>query len=273
MYLLFDLGGTRSRFALTADGEKLEEIKIFDTPQEWSEVSSLLDQVKQDLLNGEGVDGVAGGIAGQVDSLGVLQMSPHISGWVGKNIRQAFENVFGVSVSIGNDNALAGLGEAILGAGKGKGIVAYIGIGTGVGGSRIVGGEIDKNAFGFEIGHHIMDACKGLSLEELVSGSAFQNIYGRKPRQDDTDLSAWREVGERMGEGFYNVALFWSPDVIVLGGTMMHRSPEVMTNTYQETFEKLMEKIDMPEVTLVLSEFEDESGLWGAATTVRKGGK
>jgi glucokinase len=54
-----------------------------------------------------------------------------------------------------------GLGEAVFGAGKGREIVVYMTISTGVGGARIVGGKIDASAMGFEPGHQIIDACGG----------------------------------------------------------------------------------------------------------------
>src|SRR4030066_415253 len=47
--------------------------------------------------------------------------------------------------------------EKVKGAGKGFNIVAFLTIGTGVGGARIVGGKPDANVFGFEPGHQIID--------------------------------------------------------------------------------------------------------------------
>ena len=52
--------------------------------------------------------------------------------------------------------ALGGLGEANFGQYKDEKIIAYIAIGTGVGGVRIVDSQIDRNSQGFEPGHQII---------------------------------------------------------------------------------------------------------------------
>ena len=97
---------------------------------------------------------------------------------------------------IANDTAIVGLGEAHAGAGKGSDIVVYITVSTGVGGARIVDGEIDRRAFGFEPGHQIIDIdnsickkCKSGQLEDMVSGTATQHRFGVKPYEvEDPNL-------------------------------------------------------------------------------------
>jgi len=75
-------------------------------------------------------------------------------------------------VFIENDASIVGLGEAVSGAGMGEEIVVYITVSTGVGGTRIVSGEIDEHAYGFEPGHELINMQD--SLEDLVSGTAVE---------------------------------------------------------------------------------------------------
>jgi predicted NBD/HSP70 family sugar kinase len=93
-----------------------------------------------------------------------------------------------------------------------------VGIGTGVGGSRIVNGQIDHNTFGFEPGHHIvnLDSTQD-SWEELVSGSAIKIKYGKSLSQIDNPQEM-EQIHSDLIAGLYNLTLFWSPEVIVLGG-------------------------------------------------------
>ena len=60
-------------------------------------------------------------------------------------------------MDIANDTAVVGLGEAHRGAGIGYNIVTYITVSTGVGGTRIVDGRIDRRIYGFEPGHQTID--------------------------------------------------------------------------------------------------------------------
>jgi len=99
------------------------------------------------------------------------------------------EEILEVPVFLRNDTAIVGLGEAHAGAGKGHEIVVYITVSTGVGGVRIIKGEIAKNQFGFEIGHQIIDldgsvcpSCeKPVDLENMISGRATEQRLKIKP--------------------------------------------------------------------------------------------
>ena len=90
--------------------------------------------------------------------------------WANFGFEEELRATLGTPVEIRNDADLAGLGEAVYGAGRDASIVAYFGIGTGVGTARIVNGNIDSGAYDFEAGHQIVDARTCASLESLVSG-------------------------------------------------------------------------------------------------------
>jgi predicted NBD/HSP70 family sugar kinase len=111
-------------------------------------------------------------------------------------------------------------------------IVAYITVSTGVGGVRIVREQIDVSRMGFEPGHQIIDAdgtlCKstvcglGLDLEGAVSGTAISGRYGKKP-YEITDEAFWDEMARVLAFGLNNTIVHWSPDIVVIGGSMMNK--------------------------------------------------
>lgn len=218
------------RMGISLDGEKIDHHEIFPTPSSFDDALFVLDTFLKHHKQGT-LAGVSGGVPGPLDSeKNKLVNAPNLPFWIGVHMGDRLKEQFNVPVFLENDTALVGMGEAVEGAGKGKRIVAYLGIGTGVGGVRIVDGEIDRNSLGFEPGHQIIDAssrfpdaCGSLGhLEAYVSGSAIVNIYDVSAEQLDNP-KVFEDLARLLAVGINNVIVFWSPDVVVLGGSMMKR--------------------------------------------------
>lgn len=228
MYLVFDIGGTNMRVAVSSDRENIQKSKIVTTPKDFEQGIQTLKQLADELLGKEKVQAVAGGIAGTLDKdKGVLVSSPHLKDWVLKPLKVTLEKKFAAPVYLENDTALAGLGEALKGAASGKNIVAYLSIGTGVGGVRIVDQKIDRNSLGFEPGHQIiiLDGskcnCGGLGhLEAYIAGSYLEKVYGRKGEELKNE-EIWEEASKYLSIGLCNTIVHWSPDIVILGGAVM----------------------------------------------------
>lgn len=225
MYILFDIGGTNMRLAASRDGKTFGEPKIVPTPAHFDEGIAVFKKLSLELADGEKILAAAGGIPGPLnkEKTEVLN-APNLPGWNKKPLKMQLEKATGAKVYIENDAAVAGLGEATYGAGKGKEIVAYLTISTGVGGARIVHGVIDANALGFEPGHHIiqMNSTGARDLESYISGKAVEKRFGKKP-YEITDEAAWDEIAKFLAYGLNNITALWSPDIIVLGGSMMKK--------------------------------------------------
>jgi len=272
MYIVFDIGGTKMRVASSVDGESIQNIVKRKTPaDDFDAGMRLLQETVEDVAGGEKITAIAGGVAGPLDREKTkLVNSPNISGWIEKPFKKSLEDAFNVPVSLENDSALVGLGEAVYGAGKGERIVAYITVSTGVGGARIVDGRIDESAFGFEPGHHIIDihggpcvSCKNPGdLESYVSGSAMEKRLGKKPTEI-TDEKIWDEYARILAYGLNNIAVLWSSHVIVLGGSMIVGDPAIPFESIREYFSHLLHIFPQrPE--LKKAELKDEGGLYGA---------
>lgn len=198
------------------------------TPKNFEEGVAQLVRMAREVAGIEEVEGLVGGIAGIIDSAeGVLVRCPNLPEWEGKPLRKALSEALGCPVSIENDAAMVGLGEAVYGAGRGFPIVAYLTVSTGVGGARIVEGMIDEHAQGFEPGHAIIDpdntlcpTCDGNELEDYVSGTSVEKRFGKKPHEI-TDPVVWDELAKFLAYGVHNTIAYWSPDVVVIGGSMM----------------------------------------------------
>jgi predicted NBD/HSP70 family sugar kinase len=275
MFALFDIGGTKTRVAISRDGRSFEEPKIFDTPQNFESGIITLKNVVKDLSNGEKITIISGGIAGPLDEKKERMVGgPHLKNWIGKPLKERLQELLNAKVFIENDSSISALGEAMHGAGKGYGIVAYITVSTGVGGARIVDGRIDSASVGFEPGHQIIDAdktlcpdCDGNDLEAYISGTAIEKRYSKKP-YEITDDTFWDEIAKFLAYGLNNVSVHWSPDVIVLGGSMM-KIPGVKISNVEKHFKDILTIFPIIPV-IKKAELKDVGGLYGALEIIRQ---
>lgn len=267
MYLVFDIGGTNMRIGISSNGQTIVQSKMVPSPENFEQGIQILKQAADTLSGGEKFEKIAGGIAGPLDKeKTMLVASAHLTGWVQKPIKSELEKVFGCQVHLENDAFIEGLGEAINGSGVGKNIVAYITVGTGVGGVRIVEGRIDKNALGFEPGHQITIpdgnscTCGGKGhLETYVGGSYLQKIYGKKG-EDITDPQIWDEISKYLSIGLTNVTVHWSPDIIILGGSVSKSIPLEKVEGYLKQYLTVFPQAPQ----LAKATLGDDAGLYGA---------
>lgn len=274
--VVFDIGGTNLRVGLT-NGKKLNRTLLVPAPRTFSEFVESLVTTGRKLTGKKKITAVAGGIAGPLDKYKTtLARSKHLKFLVRKPIRATLQRRFHAPVTLENDNALVGLGEATHGAGRGEDIVAYIGIGTGIGGVRIVDGHIDRNALGFEPGHHFLkhdvtnhnhvSAHPG-DWESLVSGTGMEARYGKKA-EAIRNRKVWNEMASLTAYGLINVAMFWSPNVIVVGGSFVKSLSLPLVRQYAEQYQKIFPR--MPRI--VKGTLGDFGGLYGAMQLLRKRG-
>lgn len=271
MFLLFDIGGTKTRIALSHDGKTHQEPRIITTPKNPEEGIAEFKEIAQELAADEPIEKAVGGIAGPLDrEKNALLNSPNLPEWVGFPLHKKLAKELGkIPVFLENDAALVGLGEATTGAGSGYSIVAYITISTGVGGVRIVDGAVDQNALGFEPGHQIMGTLPDGSpryLEKTISGRALEKRLGKKP-YEVTDNEVWDELARHLAFGLVNTVVHWSPDIVVLGGSMMKKIG-IPIDRVQSYLKKSLYIFPEPP-PLVKGTLGDEGGLFGALALLK----
>lgn len=286
MYILFDIGGTKMRIASSRDcKEFLEEPHVVKTPEDFDEAMALFQKTAAKVCAGEPIEFGAGGIAGVLDTgKAALLRSPNKPAWIGKPLRERLSEAINAPVLIDNDTAVVGLGEAHFGAGKGADIAVYITVSTGVGGARIVHGRIDANRFGFEPGHQIIDidgtACPecnapgvhsdGLGhLEGYVSGTALGRRMNQKP-YEITDKAVWKQLADWLAVGLNNTIVHWSPDVVVLGGSMIVGEPVIDIDDVRQALDRKLD-IFPQKPELKKAQLEDFGGLYGAMALAAQG--
>jgi glucokinase len=163
MYLGIEIGGTKLQLGLgPGDGTLASLWRGIVTPADGADgirrqivaaVPELLASAerKPDELRGVGI-----GFGGPVDDATHTVIKSHqIAGWDSFPLADWIATMLGLPAALGNDADVAGLAEALFGAGKGCSPVFYITIGSGIGGGLIINGEIFRGSGrgGAEIGH------------------------------------------------------------------------------------------------------------------------
>lgn len=270
MYIVADIGGTKMRIAKSDDLKTFSDPVILDTPQEYAVGIELFRDTANQLAGaGAHVDGVAVGIAGPLsaDKRSVFK-TPHLH-WDGRPLADDLENFLGTRAYLENDVALVGLGEAVSGAGAGSSIVAYVTCSTGVNGVRIVDGKIDRSAEGFEIGGQYMTVeDPRLTLEDMVSGTAVQKAFNMKPKDLGKENPVWEELAEIFAYGLHNTIVHWSPNRVVLGGSMFNEIG-ISVPSVERRVKEIMKKFPVvPEIHH--SALGDVGGLHGGLELLRQ---
>lgn len=175
-----DLGGTNVRVArVTEDGQILQVLSspshaLEGTEKVMTNLKSLIRQI--DGLNE--VSGIGIGVPGPVDTVkGVMTMATNLPGFENYPMAQEIEREFNLPTFVDNDANVAGLAEALVGAGKGYKIVYYITHSTGVGGALVADGKVisGKNGYAGEVGNIIVKS-EGEKINHLNVGAA-ENIF------------------------------------------------------------------------------------------------
>jgi glucokinase len=190
MYLGIEIGGTKLQLGLgPGDGTIASLWRGSIVPangadgirkQIESAIPELLANAKRgkDELKGVGI-----GFGGPVDDATRTVIKSHqIAGWDDFPLAAWIEEITGLPAVLGNDADVAGLAEALFGAGRGLSPIFYITIGSGIGGGLIINGEIYRGCGrgAAEIGHLRVLAMiarwikKYQPLELIASGWAIQ---------------------------------------------------------------------------------------------------
>jgi len=273
MYLVFDIGGSNMRLSNSFDGKNFHDFQTFQTPQDFNKALEIVQKFIDKSGSNHTGKKCCICLPGVFDkSKNTLVSASNLPFWVGKPIRMKLEEVVGVKIVFVNDASLAGLGEAVVGAGSTFNIVGYITIGTGIGGVRVVSKKIDMSTYGFEPGYQIIDfdgsASGGdlLDLENMASGTGIKRRYSEAPEAIQNQ-DRWDEINKFLAIGLLNTIVHWSPEVLVLGGSVAQNSHISLEKISSEIKLRLKVFPILPE--LKKATLGDKSALYGGLHLLR----
>ncbi|HEY4527386.1 MAG TPA: ROK family protein [Candidatus Paceibacterota bacterium] len=270
MHILVDIGGTKTRVAASRDLESFDKPQIFSTQTKYAAGLRTIVESAKKLAKGEMIERVSVGAPGVItpDHQSLLT-SPNLPDWKGKAISGDIESAIGAKVHMENDTALVSLGEALYGAGVGATTVMYLTVSTGVGSVRIVNGKIDAPSRSAEIGHMYFNTGEELQeFKNLVSGKSIHQRFGMMPRELGKDHPVWEELARIVAIGVHNSILHWTPDRIVLGGSMFNEIGISVARVQAHLSEIMKAFPQIPEI--VHSSLGDVGGLWGGMARLKQ---
>ena len=254
MNILFDIGATKTRIALTNSSNSFETPVVYSTPADYDEgIKNLKDKISE-ISKDEQIEYIVGGIAGKwSDNNGVVIESGNLSGWDNKPLKKDLSDAFNTKVLVDNDAAMAGLGESVYGAGRGYSKILYITVSTGVGGAVIIDNKVTDR---LEPRKEVVNE-SGETLGRLISGRAIENRTGKKP-EDIVDPIFWDGLSKTLARGLDLLTVRWSPDVIVLGGSIVESN-----SISVPVVEKYLKDLVKTSPQLRNAELGDFGGLYG----------
>jgi len=187
-YLGIEIGGTKLQLGIgPGDGTLKALWRGTVNPAAGADgIRAQIQQALPELLTQSGLPlsalhGVGIGFGGPVDDATHTVIKSHqIEGWDNFPLQAWIAETVGLPAALGNDADVAGLAEALFGAGKELSPIFYITIGSGIGGGLIINGEIYRGCGrgAAEIGHLLVNApprfaCNKsgqLPLEQIASG-------------------------------------------------------------------------------------------------------
>ncbi len=296
-YIGIDLGGTNVRVAVvTENGEILSQVKSpsYATEGRDKVISNLYSLIRE-LPDWRECSGIGAGVPGPCNQIsGAMMLDTNMPGFKGFPFAQSMSKEFGMPAYIDNDANVAGLAEALVGAGKGLPVVYYVTLSTGIGGGLIVDGKCVSGKHGFtgEIANIIIDRNREKvnylaigAVENEASGTAItrkgQAVFGEKAVQhagnvfdlaasgnEDAKKIADEAIAD-LAQLFATLAAATDPDAFILGGGMM-QSADYFLQPLIEKFKEITHTAlhDTPFLVAKL----DEPGIIGAAMLPRSRG-
>ena len=263
MKLLFDIGGTHMRLAVSSGGNKLNKQVTADTPRNFNESLAKFKRLAKELANNQKISITVGGVP--------RFTKDKLTFWYTHPVIKELAKITESKIILENDSALAALGEAVFGAAQKEKIVGYLTFGTGFGGARIVNKQIDANYFGFEpklqIANYDPKTDKAPSLSLFVSGRGISNRYHTQ-EQNITDKKTLNEIESWMKVAVNNAAVFWSPEIIVIGGGV-GLDKDFSTQRIQQYINRRFKNLPhRPKIAK--AKLKQESGLMGALALANK---
>ncbi len=307
-----DIGGTK--LAAGVVDERLQIHRRIQRSMRGQDTPALLDTIAsavQELVNttpGE-IDAVGFGIPSLIDrrtGTSVVAVNlPLTDVRFGALMAERLD----LAVFVDNDGNLAALAEHRAGAGVGVEHMLLIGLGTGIAGGLILGGELYRGwlGAGAELGHMVIDLngprCQGNCpnhgcFEAMASGTALareaRRIASERPDTelgralvdgrelegplvtelahdgDPAALAVLELIGERLGVALANYVNIFNPELIVVGGGVMRAGEMLLAPARAEMLRRALPP-SRDVVRVVAAEFGHEAGMVGAAALALDG--
>ena len=299
-----DLGGSKMALAHVDAAGKIVRFLSVPRPATAAAMDIVPLEAAMSMLT-PSVKAIGIGAAGLVKAdEGVLVWGPNVEGREVR-FREIFEEELGLPTVVDNDANLSGLAEVRVGAARGYEHVCMITLGTGIGGSWVIGGRpYHGRAFAGEIGHIPVDVggprctcgqrgcwetfASGRRLDQmardlvatrpdgliakLARGSTPEGRHlTRAAMEGDPDaVQSLREMAWWLGLGIAGLVAAFDPEVVVIGGGVS-LAGHLFLDATRSAFKEALEGADHREPTpIVCAALGENAGVIGAGLYARE---
>lgn len=282
-----DVGGTNTRVALIDENYKILKREQFRTDPENPQIT--LEKIRTIVNRFEyPVEGIGISCPGPLDLMnGMVLTPPNLPGWHQLHLTKTLNEMTKVPVILENDANLACLAEAVVGAGKGKHLVQFLTISTGIGAGFCMNGEVYRGTRGFaqEVANCILwkdgpaqgELKKG-SIESIASGTAITKRAREAGLSVDHagDVYALAQSGNEkaaqiMEDTFEYLSSFvgilygiLDPDLFVFSGSVALKIPGFLEEIKRRVRKKVYPALE-DNIQIVPAKLGEDCGLIGAA--------
>ena len=292
-----DIGGTKVAVGIVDEaGKVLSGMQAPTDPNRYSAGIDLIASMLRETASNAGVEitGIGIGSTGPVDPMrGEFGDVDFLPGWRGRSPVNDLAEIFNVRVALENDGDAAALAEAGWGAGRNRTRLIYITVGTGIGGGIVLDGKLYRGVDGAhpEVGHQVIDPAGPQCTcgfrgcwESLAAGPGMvtwleshapadyphrQGITAKRicelaQQGDAVALQAVEHEAFYLGLGLANLINLFTPDAIVLSGSVMKSAP-LFLNRIREVIRGGCRFVPAEKTELTLASLGDNTNLIGAA--------
>lgn len=227
MKLGIDVGGTNISLGLVKEGKLISSTQVPSFENEWSKDKTLsyLESLIDAIISPE-VKGIGIGVPSVVDvKKGIVFDTANIPSWDEVNLKEIFENKYGIPVNVNNDSNCYALGAYMTYAPKDRpeSMVAMT-LGTGVGMGIVLDGKLFCGAH-CGAGELACVPFKSSTLEDYCCKSFFlregltPKVACQKALEGDVKaLKLFEEYGMNLGAAVCAILFAYDPQRIVIGG-------------------------------------------------------
>lgn len=308
-----DLGGTTTKFAIMKPQGEIQQRWSIQTDvlnDGNNIIPNIIDSINHHLqlyqMSAKQFQGIGIGTPGSVDyQTGTVDSAFNLNWDRPMALKEQIELHTNIPVQVENDANVAALGERWLGAGKNSDNVAFVTLGTGVGGGIIINGQIIHGQGGSagEIGHMTINpqgyrcTCgKKGCLETVASATGIvhvardyaqeyagdselkasldngddltaKDVFDLAKQNDPLALKVTSAVCDQLGLALSIVAVTINPQYIIIGGGVSNAG-DFLLQRVQESYNRYVFSSVKKTTTLTLATLGNEAGVIGAASLI-----
>ena len=308
-----DLGGTTTKFAIMKPQGEIQQRWSIQTDvlnDGNNIIPNIIDSINHHLqlyqMSVKQFQGIGIGTPGSVDyQTGMVDSAFNLNWDRPMALKEQIELHTNIPVQVENDANVAALGERWLGAGKNADNVAFVTLGTGVGGGIIINGQIVHGQGGSagEIGHMTINpqgyrcTCgKRGCLETVASATGIvhvardyaqeyagdselkasldngddltaKDVFDLAKQNDPLALKVTHVVCDQLGLALSIVAVTINPQYIIIGGGVSNAG-DFLLQRVRESYNRYVFSSVKKTTTLTLATLGNEAGVIGAASLI-----